>query len=63
MQFGQNFQLIAADNGKVVKVHVSDGERVTKDQPLLMIETMKLQVRPFHQILGVGNSLMLFFLG
>ncbi|XP_062521287.1 methylcrotonoyl-CoA carboxylase subunit alpha, mitochondrial-like isoform X2 [Corticium candelabrum] len=53
MQFGQNFQLIAADNGKVVKVHVSDGERVTKDQPLLMIETMKLQVEILSPFDGV----------
>ena len=44
MLSGSKFPLIAPEVGKVKEVRVSEGEFVLKDQPLLLVESMKLQV-------------------
>lgn len=44
MVSGSKFPLMAPEVGKVKEVRVSEGEYVSKDRPLLLVESMKLQM-------------------
>lgn len=39
--------------GKIVTVHVKEGDAVTKDQPLLVVESMKMQNDILSDVAGV----------
>jgi pyruvate carboxylase subunit B len=42
--------------GKIVEVHVKEGDQVEKDQPLLVVESMKMQNDILSDVKGVVNK-------